>query len=64
LRLNEKRIVELASLVEMKLNSYLLKDRVHLIEMIQIGLLDPTWLGRLPSSLAPRLKTLLDNSEG
>lgn len=62
--INQKRIVELAALVEMKLNSYRLKDRVHLIDMIQIGLLDTSWLGRLPSSLAPRLKTLLDNPEG
>jgi hypothetical protein len=62
--INQKRIVELTALVEMKLNSYRLKDRVHLIDMIQIGLLDITWLGRLPTSLAPRLKTLLDNPEG
>jgi len=62
--INQKRIVELAALVEMKLNSYRDKDRTHLRDLIQVGMLDTSWLGRLPSSLAPRLKTLLDNPEG
>ena len=62
--INQKRFVELAALVEMKLNSYRDKDRTHLRDLIQVGMLDTSWLGRLPSSLAPRLKTLLDNPEG
>jgi len=62
--INQKRIAELAALVEMKLNSYRDKDRTHLRDLIQVGMLDTSWLGRLPSSLAPRLKTLLDNPEG
>ncbi|MCE2793332.1 MAG: nucleotidyltransferase family protein [Planctomycetota bacterium] len=62
--LNQKRIVELAALVEMKLNSYRDKDRTHLRDLIQVGMLDPDWLARLPAPLAPRLKALLDNPEG
>ena len=32
--------------------------------MIGVGLVDKTWLNRLPPVLAARLKELLDNPEG
>ena len=41
------RIVDLEPLVRMKLTSYRLKDRVHLLDMIDIGLIDATWPGAL-----------------
>jgi len=63
IEINQKRVVELLPLVEMKLNSYRLKDRTHLMDLIQVGLVDSTWLERLPTALAPRLKELLDNPE-
>lgn len=63
IEMNQKRVVELLPLVEMKLNSYRLKDRTHLMDLIQIGLIDSTWLERLHATLAPRLKELLDNPE-
>lgn len=50
-------------LVRMKLNSYRLKDRVHLLDMIQIGIIDESWLGKFPEPLAERLKSLLDNPD-
>jgi hypothetical protein len=56
-------VVDLEPLVRMKLTSYRLKDRVHLLDMIQVGLIDSTWPGRLPPELAARLQTLLDNPE-
>ncbi len=62
--INDKRIVELEALVEMKLNSYRDKDRTHLRDMILIGLLDATWPSRFPPSLAQRLQALLDDPEG
>ena len=34
------RILPLERLVRMKLNSFRLKDRVHLLDMIAVGLLD------------------------
>jgi hypothetical protein len=52
------------ALVRMELTSFRRKDQVHLIDMIEVGLLDPSWLARLPSQLATRLKELLDNPEG
>src|SRR5262249_38910561 len=56
--------VALEPLVRMKLTSYRKKDQVHLLDMIDVGLIDETWLSRLPAELSPRLKELLDNPEG
>lgn len=58
------RIVELEALVRMKLTSYRLKDRVHLLDMIELGILDTTWPPRLPPLHASRLQELLDNPDG
>ena len=59
-----RSIVELAALVEMKLNSFRDKDRTHLRDMIQIGLIDSTWPGRFAKNLGDRLQMLLDDPEG
>jgi hypothetical protein len=56
-------IVELEPLVRMKLTSYRLKDRVHLLDMINVGLIDATWPNRFPPGLAARLQSLLDNPD-
>jgi hypothetical protein len=58
------QVVTLAALVEMKLNSFRLKDRVHLLDLIGVGLVDQTWPQRLPPELAARLQQLLDNPDG
>jgi hypothetical protein len=59
-----KRSVALKELVEMKLNSFRLKDRVHLIDLIQVGLVDSSWPAKFDTSLGDRLPMLLDNPEG
>jgi hypothetical protein len=56
-------VVELEPLVRMKLTSYRLKDRVHLLDMISVGLIDETWPARFAGDLAARLQTLLDNPD-
>jgi hypothetical protein len=56
-------VVDLEPLVRMKLTSYRLKDRVHLLDMIGVGLIDESWTGRFPPELAARLQELLDNPE-
>jgi hypothetical protein len=56
-------IVDLESLVRMKLTSYRLKDRVHIQDMIGVGLIDARWPARFPAELAVRLQTLLDNPD-
>jgi hypothetical protein len=57
------RVVSLAAMGEMKLNAYHLKDRLHLVDLIDVGLIDATWLPRLPSELAPRLQRILENPD-
>ena len=58
------RLVSLEALVRMKLTSFRDKDRVHVRDLIEVGLVDASWLQRLPSSLQPRLQELLDHPEG
>ncbi len=55
------RILPLERLVRMKLNSYRLKDRVHLLDMVSVGLIDASWLARFPRILSERLRELLEN---
>jgi hypothetical protein len=58
------RVVDLEPLLRMKLTSYRLKDRVHIQDMIEVGLIDDTWPSRFPPELKERLQQLLDNPEG
>ena len=58
------RTIPLEGLIRLKLIAFRLKDRVHLLDMISIGMIDETWLEKLPTELAERLKILLDNPEG
>ncbi len=62
--INEKRVVELEALVEMKLNSYRRKDQTHLLDLIQVGLIDAAWPDRFPPQLGQRLQALLDDPDG
>ncbi len=63
IEIDGKKIVSLQALVEMKLNSFRDKDRTHLRDMIQIGLIDQNWPKLFPKSLGDRLQELLDNPE-
>lgn len=60
----EYRVITLLALVTMKLTSFRDKDRTHLRDMLDVGLIDATWTIRLPDELATRLQTLLDTPEG
>jgi len=57
------RTLPLERLVRMKLNSYRLKDRVHLLDMIDVGLVDASWITRFPAPLAERLRSLIENPD-
>jgi hypothetical protein len=50
--------------VRMKLTAFRDKDRTHLRDLIDVGLVDVTWIERLPSELGARLQILLDTPEG
>ena len=58
------RLVALDALVRMKLAAFRDKDRTHLRDLIDVGLVGPDWLSRLPAELANRLQTILDSPEG
>lgn len=58
------KVIALEPLVVMKLTSFRDKDRTHLRDMIEVGIVDDSWLSRLPAELAARLKELLDNPDG
>lgn len=57
-------ILNLEQLVQMKLTSFRRKDQVHIQDLIEVGLLDATWLAKLPEQLRPRLQELLDDPHG
>ena len=58
------RLLSLDALVRMKLTSFRDRDRVHLRDLIEIGLVDEAWLPRVPVTLQPRLRELLEHPEG
>ena len=57
------RTLSLEALIRMKLNSFRLKDRVHLVDMIEIGLIDETWPRKFPEPLRRRLQRLIDDPD-
>lgn len=63
-RVNDVSTLSLDALVRMKLTSYRRKDQVHLLDMLSVGLIDETWLGRLSPELRNRLGELIEDPEG
>ena len=57
------RIIALEPLVRMKLTSFRARDRMHILDLIDVGLVDATWPARFPPELANRLQELLDNPD-
>jgi hypothetical protein len=58
------RVLRLEALVRMKLTSFRDKDRTHLRDMLDVGLIDATWCLKLPPELAARLQQLVDTPHG
>jgi hypothetical protein len=58
------RILSLPALVRVKLTAFRDKDRTHLRDLLEVGLIDASWAARLPPELAARLQTLIDSPEG
>ncbi len=56
--------ISLSALVRMKLTSFRDKDRTHVRDMIDVGLVDASWLDRLPAELTEKLRLLLANPDG
>jgi len=58
------RVVTLEALVGMKLTSFRRKDQMHILDLIEIGLVDEQWPARYPELLRDRLQDLIDHPEG
>ena len=58
------RTLTLEALLRMKLTSFRRKDQVHVLDMLDVGLVDETWPQRLQPELAIRLQQLLDDPHG
>lgn len=63
-QLDAFRVLSLDALVQMKLTAYKTKDQVHLLDLLDVGLIDAAWKDRYPPELALRLQTLIDTPEG
>ncbi len=62
--MDDVRTISLEALVRMKLTSFRDKDRVHLRDMLDVGLIDADWLSRFSLPLQSRLKELIDDPLG
>jgi len=54
------RVLTLSAIVRIKLTAFRRKDQTHLDDLIEVGLVDESWLTRLPKPLADRLQGLLE----
>jgi hypothetical protein len=50
----------LDALVRMKLTSFRLKDKLHLIDLLDVGLIDESWCGRFPPEIGARLGEIVE----
>jgi hypothetical protein len=57
-------LIPLDDLVRMKLTSFRDKDRMHLRDLLSVGLLDDGWPSRFSGVLSERLRMILDDPEG
>jgi hypothetical protein len=57
------RVIALEALVRMKLTAFRTIDRVHLDDLLGVGLFDQNWVGRFVPVLGARLQEILDRFE-
>jgi hypothetical protein len=57
-------VLDLEPLAVMKLVASRNKDAMHVRDLIDVGLIDASWLAKLPPVLAARLKQILDTPGG
>lgn len=61
---DEYHVLGLRALVQIKLTAYRDKDRTHLRDLLEVGLIDESWLALYPPELATRLQALIDTPGG
>ena len=57
------RVLTLEALIRIKLTAFRRKDQVHLLDMLELGLIDATWCARLSPILSDRLRLLIENPD-
>jgi hypothetical protein len=60
----EFHVLQLRALVGVKLTAYRDKDRTHLRDLIDVGLIDGSWEQYYPAELAGRLRALVETPDG
>lgn len=63
-RIKDVSTLSLEALVRMKLTSFRDKDRMHLRDMLDVELIDASWLERFSPELRRRLQELIDDPDG
>ena len=58
------RVVTLESLLILKLMSNRDKDRTHLRDLVALGLIDHSWIAKMPPQLGERLQHILNTPQG
>jgi hypothetical protein len=58
------QVLTLEALVRIKLTAFRDKDRTHLRDLIEVGLVDESWVAKLQPELGNRLKALLEDPSG
>ena len=58
------RVLELEALVRIKLTAFRDKDRTHLRDLLDVGLIDASWCHKYSPDLASRLQSLIDTPDG
>jgi hypothetical protein len=58
------RVLNLRALVQIKLTAFRDKDRTHLRDLLEVGLIDEGWRQHYPPELADRLQQLIDTPGG
>ncbi len=61
---DDYKILDLQALVQIKLTAFRDKDRTHLRDLLDVGLIDASWVSRYPPELARRLQELIDDPDG
>lgn len=62
--LTQYRVLTLEALVQIKLTAFRIKDKMYLIDLLDVGLIDRAWAARYPPELAARLQELIDDPDG
>ena len=56
-------VASLDALVQMKLTAFRLKDKVHLLDLLSVGLIDESWCDRFSPELGARLREMIDTQD-